>query len=102
MVYKIPAQVARLKTLTIDFSIILPIKWYIATLVPRGATKNEGLTLWTKWPSSGMGGNYILVKIKINFFQKHHDLIIVSLIVVLLQIGLIIDDDVMMVIIKAW
>ena len=38
LVYTITAQVARLTTLPIDFSTKLPTKWYIAALVPRGAT----------------------------------------------------------------
>ena len=41
--YTISAQVATLKTLHIDFSIKLPTKWYIATLVtilvPRGCNE---------------------------------------------------------------
>ena len=36
-VYTNSAQVARLTTFPIDFTIKLPTKWYIATLVPRWA-----------------------------------------------------------------
>ena len=46
LVYTISAQVARLTTLPIDFSIKLPSKWYIATCVPWGMQQIffEGLT----------------------------------------------------------
>ena len=41
LVYTIPAQVSRLTTLSIDFSIQLPTKWYIVTLVPRGCNNKK-------------------------------------------------------------
>ena len=40
LVYTISAQVVRLTTLPIDFSITLPTKWYITALVPRGVQRN--------------------------------------------------------------
>ena len=40
LVYTISAQFVRLTTLPIDFSIKVPTKWYIATLVPRGVQRN--------------------------------------------------------------
>ena len=39
LVYTISAQVVRLTTLPIDFSIKLHTKWYITTLVPRGCNE---------------------------------------------------------------
>ena len=39
LVYTISAQVVILTTLPIDFTIKLPTKWYIATLVPRGCNE---------------------------------------------------------------
>ena len=39
-VYKLSAQVARLATLCIEFSIKLPTVWYITTLVPQGVQRN--------------------------------------------------------------
>lgn len=39
-VYKLSAQVARLTTLCIEFSIKLPTRWYITTLVPLGVQRN--------------------------------------------------------------
>ena len=38
-VYKLSAQVARLTTLCIEFSIKIPTMWYIATLVPLGVQR---------------------------------------------------------------
>ena len=43
LVYKISAQVPKLTTFSIDFSIKLPTKWYmyITTLIPRGVQRND-------------------------------------------------------------
>ena len=38
-VYKLSAQVARLTTLCVEFSIKIPRMWYIATLVPLGVQR---------------------------------------------------------------
>ena len=38
-VYKLSAQVTRLTTLCIEFSIKIPTMWYIATLVPLGVQR---------------------------------------------------------------
>ena len=38
-VYKLYAQVARLTTLCIEFSMKIPTIWYIATLVPLGVQR---------------------------------------------------------------
>ena len=38
-VYKLSAQVTRLTTLCVEFSIKIPTMWYIATLVPLGVQR---------------------------------------------------------------
>ena len=38
-VYKLSAQVTRVTTLCIEFSIKIPTMWYIATLVPLGVQR---------------------------------------------------------------
>ena len=60
LVYTISAQVVRLTTLPIDYSIKLPTKWYIATLVrslflrvsPNGLIYNVNVTFITALPLS--------------------------------------------------
>ena len=41
LVYKLSAQVPKLTTLSIDFSIKLPTRWYITILVPSGVQRND-------------------------------------------------------------
>ena len=65
-VYKLSAQVARLTTLCIEFSIKIPTMWYIATLVPLGVQR----ILFLPGSSKGLIGLLVLEKkiFKVFFF----------------------------------
>ena len=55
-VYKLTAQIARLTTLCIEFSIKIPTMWYIATLVPLGVQR----ILFLPGSSKGLIGQFVL------------------------------------------
>ena len=67
-VYKLSAQVARLTTLCIEFSIKIPTMWYIATLVPLGVQR----ILFLPGSSKGLQCISKLDKIGIFIDMKFH------------------------------
>ena len=68
LVYKISAHVPKLTTLTIDFSIKLPTRWYITTLVPRGVQRNDFFLESHRtdyWGLSAPANEHLLYKIRL-------------------------------------
>ena len=64
LVYKLSAQVPKLTTLSIDFSIKLPTRWYITTLVPSGVQRND---------FSGISSNGLVRPMKSNKGANYRD-----------------------------
>ena len=61
IVYKFSAQVGKLTTLSIDFNIQLPTRWYIITLVPRGVQRNNFLGMSSNRREGGTKHSFALL-----------------------------------------